>query len=250
MWRPRELKTDILPYDEVDFSRVMGALADGGFIVKYSVEGKDYGYVPSWTKHQNVNEREAKSKIPEYLHGLHVNAVQLPSNAHGELELELEREHGTGTKNLPVAVAPDERALAIRKAFKLLHPLKPCPWGPAEEMAIKAVLKDLPSTITPAELQLWVQNYFHSRDGPKSHPPRRVIRLLATYAQGPLNEFGRLQDVRKTSAADERQARIIENARAAAEILGHSGGPAGGHAAGDDSSGASPVVARPRLLRD
>src|ERR1035438_7461939 len=31
-WRPRKLKTDILPYDDLDFAAVLDALAGGGFL--------------------------------------------------------------------------------------------------------------------------------------------------------------------------------------------------------------------------
>lgn len=64
-WRPRSLKTDCLPYDGVDFSRVLDALASRGFIVKYEVAGELYGYIPSFKTHQVINNREAKSDIPE-----------------------------------------------------------------------------------------------------------------------------------------------------------------------------------------
>lgn len=64
-WRPRPLKTDIMPYDDIDFSRVLDALMTRGFIRKYTVDGIDYGYIPSWRKHQVVNNREAASEIPE-----------------------------------------------------------------------------------------------------------------------------------------------------------------------------------------
>ncbi len=63
-WRPRALKLDCLPYDDVDFSRVLETLAACGFIVKYEVDGEQYGWIPSWAKHQIVNQREAKSTIP------------------------------------------------------------------------------------------------------------------------------------------------------------------------------------------
>lgn len=64
-WRPRALKLDVLPYDNADFSKVLDALAKHGFIEKYSVNGSDYGRIPSWNNHQLINMREAKSKIPE-----------------------------------------------------------------------------------------------------------------------------------------------------------------------------------------
>ena len=64
-WSPRQLKLDCLPFDDVDFSRVLDALATRGQIVKYVVDGVDYGYIPTWHRHQIINNREAKSEIPE-----------------------------------------------------------------------------------------------------------------------------------------------------------------------------------------
>jgi len=64
-WAPRALKLDCLPYDEVDFSRVLDALATRGLIVKYAVNGTEYGHIPSWQKHQVINNREMASDLPE-----------------------------------------------------------------------------------------------------------------------------------------------------------------------------------------
>ena len=64
VWNPRELKLDCLPHDNVDFARVLDALATRGFIVRYAVGGKTYGHVPSWADHQVVNNREAESNLP------------------------------------------------------------------------------------------------------------------------------------------------------------------------------------------
>lgn len=63
-WRPRALKLAVLPYDEVDFSRVLDALAAADFVRRYEVEGEPYGYIPTFLKHQTVNQREAKSNLP------------------------------------------------------------------------------------------------------------------------------------------------------------------------------------------
>lgn len=65
VWAPRTLKLDCLPYDDVDFSRVLDALSTRGFIVKYAVDGKEYGYIPSWKSHQIINNREKESILPE-----------------------------------------------------------------------------------------------------------------------------------------------------------------------------------------
>ena len=63
-WAPRQLKLDCLPYDECDFSRVLDALLTRGFIVKYEVDGKEYGCIPSWHTHQVINNREKASDLP------------------------------------------------------------------------------------------------------------------------------------------------------------------------------------------
>lgn len=73
-WRPRALKLDCMPYDQCDFSAVMDALAARGFVQKYEVDGVLYGMVPGWLKHQVINQREAKSIIPEPSEGVHVQA--------------------------------------------------------------------------------------------------------------------------------------------------------------------------------
>jgi hypothetical protein len=64
-WRPRELKLDCRPHDDVDFSRVLDALTTRGWVVRYAVEGKEYGLIPSWQQHQVINNREKPSEIPE-----------------------------------------------------------------------------------------------------------------------------------------------------------------------------------------
>ncbi|HPM82224.1 MAG TPA: hypothetical protein PLF81_16065 [Candidatus Anammoximicrobium sp.] len=63
-WRPRTLKAGILPHDDVDFARVLHALATRGFIVRYACDGESYGYIPSFPKHQAINNREAESELP------------------------------------------------------------------------------------------------------------------------------------------------------------------------------------------
>lgn len=63
-WKPKALKTDVLPYDELDFATVLEALVNFGFLVRYSAEGKDYAFIPSFGEHQVINPRESASVIP------------------------------------------------------------------------------------------------------------------------------------------------------------------------------------------
>jgi hypothetical protein len=64
-WVPDELKLDCLPYDKIDFSRVLDALTTRGFIVKYTSMGRDYGWIPGFLRHQVINNRERDSELPE-----------------------------------------------------------------------------------------------------------------------------------------------------------------------------------------
>lgn len=63
-WRPQRLKLDMLPYDNIDITQILDALAKYEFITKYEVKGKFYGFIPSFTRHQQINNREIESDIP------------------------------------------------------------------------------------------------------------------------------------------------------------------------------------------
>ena len=64
-WQPRPLGASILPYDAIEFSRVLDALTTRGFLVKYRVNDEWFGCIPSWSRHQFVNPRETASDIPD-----------------------------------------------------------------------------------------------------------------------------------------------------------------------------------------
>lgn len=63
-WEPRRLGVQILPYDALDFSRVLHALVTRGFVVKYRVGDACFGCVPSFPRHQVINNRESESSFP------------------------------------------------------------------------------------------------------------------------------------------------------------------------------------------
>lgn len=96
-WRPKRLKLNVLPWDEVDFSRVLDALATRGFISKYACDGQEFGFIPSWRRHQVINNRERESEFPEpnennQLLTREVRVIDASSTRHGKLQGELEGE--------------------------------------------------------------------------------------------------------------------------------------------------------------
>ena len=64
-WIPEQIKIDVLPFDDVSFTRVLDALVTRGFVVKYRVDDVIFGWIPNFTKHQVVNNRERASDLPE-----------------------------------------------------------------------------------------------------------------------------------------------------------------------------------------
>jgi hypothetical protein len=64
-WRPRSIGSEILPYDDIDFSRVLDALATRGFVQKYEVNGEEYGCICKFKDHQHINNKEADSILPK-----------------------------------------------------------------------------------------------------------------------------------------------------------------------------------------
>lgn len=63
-WRPRTLKTQVLPFDNLDFSRVLDALATRGFIEKYTINGEEFGRIVKFKAHQFINNKEPESSLP------------------------------------------------------------------------------------------------------------------------------------------------------------------------------------------
>ena len=63
-WEPRRLGVQILPYDGIDFSRVLHALTTRAFVLHYRVNDTCFGCIPSFLKHQVINNRESESIIP------------------------------------------------------------------------------------------------------------------------------------------------------------------------------------------
>lgn len=67
-FRPKRLKAEILPYDDVDVEKLAISLDKSRFIRFYSVQGEKYIHITNFLKHQNPhkNEREKGSDIPPF----------------------------------------------------------------------------------------------------------------------------------------------------------------------------------------
>lgn len=61
--RPKKIKAAVLPYDDCDIEKLLNALSPE-FIIRYSVDGKNYIQIVNFLKHQNPHPREVSSIIP------------------------------------------------------------------------------------------------------------------------------------------------------------------------------------------
>ncbi len=134
-WEPRALKLDCLPFDDVDFSKVLDALWEHGFIAKYQVGSEVYGCIPTWKNHQHVNVRETPSKLPEPSDECMCEHESLPVHAPDGREGKGRERKGTDISTRDASVDADF------ENFKKAYPKRggSNPWQPARQLFDQAV---------------------------------------------------------------------------------------------------------------
>ena len=63
-WKPGTFKMRYLPADNCDIADLAKEMTERGLIVLYSVDGKTYAEIPTFAKHQVINNRESDSALP------------------------------------------------------------------------------------------------------------------------------------------------------------------------------------------
>jgi hypothetical protein len=72
--KPKRIKVQILPYDDVNMEDVLNQLHHAKFITRYIADGQEYIEIPNFGIHQNPHKHERESDIPafsEQVHTLH-----------------------------------------------------------------------------------------------------------------------------------------------------------------------------------
>jgi hypothetical protein len=62
--RPRKIRMEVFPADDVDCDAGLAALQRSGFIERYEVDGAKIIQINNWLKHQKPHVREAPSELP------------------------------------------------------------------------------------------------------------------------------------------------------------------------------------------
>lgn len=63
-YRPKRLKAEIFPYDDVDMVALLEELISNGLVVRYEVNNIEYLWIPTFLKHQKPHPNEKPSVIP------------------------------------------------------------------------------------------------------------------------------------------------------------------------------------------
>lgn len=63
-WKPKTFKLRYLPGDNCDVDMLAQELFDAELVLLYEVDGKTYAEIPTFEKHQVINNRESESTIP------------------------------------------------------------------------------------------------------------------------------------------------------------------------------------------
>jgi hypothetical protein len=80
-WKPAVLRTQILPFWAGDFGEILALLQGAGLIQSYTVDGRRYGFIRSFAKHQRPNSREPKSSIPDPPESAQAESVSVHARA-------------------------------------------------------------------------------------------------------------------------------------------------------------------------
>lgn len=167
-WKPGTFKMRYLPGDACDVAALAGELVGRGLLHLYEVEGKRYALIPTFKKHQVINNRESESELPapsSDASGTRASRVKAEGKE-GREGKGKEGKEGEARKRAAPAVlvsvsemvaegVNEQHAtdwLIARKAKDL--PLTPTAWAQTKAEAVKAGLT-IPEAIKTAAANGW-----------------------------------------------------------------------------------------------
>lgn len=148
-WKPKTMKLRYFPADKCDIDAVAGEVIAQGLVRIYRVGGDTFAYIPSFTKHQHVNPREAASQIPAP-----TEADACPTRASASNPELTGREEGKGKEG--------KESRTRRVASRL-----PDDWEPSAEL-VEWFRSKRPDLNLAATVEAF-KDYWHSRHDPKAH---------------------------------------------------------------------------------
>lgn len=112
-YRPRTLKLSILPFLPFEMADTLNLLVGSGFIQRFCVDDREYGYISTFVDHQRISGKEALAspKHPQYIQGDKRGSTgeapgKYPGAQEREKEKEREKDSSSTTTLLPEVVTP------------------------------------------------------------------------------------------------------------------------------------------------
>ena len=225
LWRPRKLKALILPYWNGSMEEVLNALQSEFFIIRYESEGRAYGWVRTFSKHQVINLREAQSKLPapseediqDAQERMRMRAQGEGEEKRGDRVVEpvdikiVPVEKPPPVKRKPGQAKTSETWLAYAESYRRRYGVEP-----ARSAKVNGVLSNLVDQFGAENAPLIAGHYLTSNYQfylARGHP----VDLMLSDGQKLLTEFRTGQ---QTTATQARQMdRRANNAGVAAEVV-------------------------------
>lgn len=66
-WRPKRIAAEVFPYEKIEVEQLLSQLVLVELIRQYEVDGKLYGDLPNFSKHQPIHKHESPSSIPAFI---------------------------------------------------------------------------------------------------------------------------------------------------------------------------------------
>lgn len=129
LWQPPHIKLDVLPFIPFDMQTTLELLVGSGMVIKFTAEGREYGHIPTFQKHQRVSGTEAKNpaKYPYPLEALRKQGGSTEDDWNGNGNGGMERMMGSAShfvdsaSNPPGAVIPGGEPLSIQDQIDLIE---------------------------------------------------------------------------------------------------------------------------------
>ena len=202
-WRPRQLKLDILPFIPFDMAETLAILESFGMVKRYSVDGKEYGEIPTFEKHQRLSGKEASEgeKHPEPIR----EATGKQQGSDGEIpESQEGKGRGREEEGNGVNPTPDKPARFDPAAMPLPECLHTADW--AAWISYRRARK-----LTTTEPTMLKQLQFLTECNARGQPPGAIINASITNGwQGLFELKGAVNGKNGSSRTDGVSATIAE----------------------------------------
>ena len=131
--RPAKLRAAVLPYDRADGEKLIAQLAEKGFLLRYSVEGKHYLQIVNFAQHQKPHPKEQPSEIP----------APLESESHGS----------TGTSRVNAAPSNGSTGTSPSLPSESSSPSLPSQSDPTDQTSHTTRAKKPPVRVTTVDAE-------------------------------------------------------------------------------------------------